>query len=146
MQCLSNKRCILCGNSKNVYISEKNNESFPINCTSNEPEKGYYSDTKYGHTIFFRCIEGCDECPNANICSNCHPHFYLSDDKTKCIERIPHCKKYDENSEDNEEEGQDEEGYEGKKKNFIDSYRKTEVEDFSNKDPKSFSKGGCYIF
>jgi hypothetical protein len=95
---LSNKRCILCGNSKNVYISEKNNESFPINCTSNEPEKGYYSDTKYGHTIFFRCIEGCDECPNANICSKCHPHFYLSDDKTKCIERIPHCKKYDENS------------------------------------------------
>ena len=53
---------------------------------------------------------------------------------------------YEENSEDNEEEGQDEEGYEGKKKNFIDSYQKTEVEDFSNKDPKSFSKGGCYIF
>ena len=52
---------------------------------------------------------------------------------------------YEDNSEDNEEEVVDEEGY-GKKKNFIDDYQKTEIEDFSNKDPKSFSKGGCYIF
>ena len=52
---------------------------------------------------------------------------------------------FEENSEDNEEEGEDEENY-GKKKNFIDDYQKTEIESFSNKDPKSFSKGGCYIF
>ena len=47
------------------------------------------------------------------------------------------------NSEDNEEEGED---YNGKKKNFIDDYQKAEIDNFTNKDPKSISKGGCYIF
>ena len=53
---------------------------------------------------------------------------------------------YEESSEDNEEEGEDEEDYNGKKKHFIDDYQKTDIESFTNKDPKSFSKGGCYIF
>ena len=30
--------------------------------------------------------------------------------------------------------------------NFIESYQKTEYEDFKNKDPHAFSKGGCLIF
>ena len=49
----------------------------------------------------------------------------------------------EENSEDNEIDGED---YNGNKKSFIDDYQKTEIENFANKDPKSFSKGGCYIF
>ena len=49
----------------------------------------------------------------------------------------------EENYEDNEEDGED---YNGNKKSFIDDYQKTEIENFTNKDPKSFSKGGCYIF
>ena len=49
----------------------------------------------------------------------------------------------EENSEDNEIDGED---YNGNKKSFIDDYQKTEIENFTNKDPKSFSKGGCYIF
>ena len=32
------------------------------------------------------------------------------------------------------------------KHNFIDDYKKADVEYFSNKDPNSFSKGGCHIF
>ena len=98
MQCLSNKRCILCGNSKNIYISEKNDGSSPINCTNSEPSNGYYSTDINGHKHFFRCVDGCDECEDANSCSKCYPQFYLSGDKTKCIERIPHCKIYDQTS------------------------------------------------
>ena len=40
----------------------------------------------------------------------------------------------------------DEENINGKKGNFIDSYQKTEYDNCPNRDPKSFSRGGCYIF
>ena len=98
MQCLSNKRCILCGNSKNIYIGEKNDETSHINCTNIEPENGYYRKVINGHTHYFRCVEGCEQCTDAVSCSKCYPQFYLSGDKTKCIERIPHCKTYNTNS------------------------------------------------
>ena len=53
---------------------------------------------------------------------------------------------FEENSEDNEEEGEGEEDYNVKKKDFIDGYQKADVDNFINKDQKSFSKGGCQIF
>ena len=39
-----------------------------------------------------------------------------------------------------------EEDQEEKKENFIESYQKAECEEFTNKDPHAFSKGGCLIF
>ena len=41
---------------------------------------------------------------------------------------------------------QDEEDNDEKKENFIETYEKTECDECPNKDPKSFSKGGCSIF
>lgn len=95
--CLSFNRCILCGNSKNYYIGEKDNGSSHINCTNTQPDHGYYNFIRDGHKHFFRCVDGCDECTNNVSCSKCYPQFYLSGDKTKCIERIPHCKTYNPN-------------------------------------------------
>ena len=40
---------------------------------------------------------------------------------------------------------EDEENQE-KKENFIENYQKVECEDFTNKDPRAFSKGICLIF
>ena len=98
MQCLSGNRCILCGNSNNVYIGEKDDDSSHINCTKNEPQEGYYNITKRGHNHYFRCVSGCAHCKNNNSCSQCFPEFYLSDDNKTCNERIPHCKTYDNSS------------------------------------------------
>lgn len=99
MQCLSDNRCILCGNSMNFYIGDKDDGSSPINCTNIEKDHGYYNFIRDGHKHFFKCVDGCDICINAESCSQCFPEFYLSDDGKKCIERIPNCSRYDNSSE-----------------------------------------------
>ena len=111
MQCLSFKRCILCGNSKNLYIGESDNNSSPINCTDKKPEIGYYNFSRDGHTHFFRCVDGCDVCENNSSCSQCAPEFYLSDDQTQCIERIPNCKDYDKDSKFKDPKNNNGDGY-----------------------------------
>ena len=45
-----------------------------------------------------------------------------------------------------EEFFEDEDDKEEKKENFIETYQKVECEDFKNKDPHAFSRGGCLIF
>jgi len=95
-QCIDKKRCMLCGHSKGFYLGE--NELDPtsnISCSSDAPGYGYY---KRNQTHYFKCVEGCKECPDRHSCSYCFPKFYLSDDQTECIERIPFCKTYDESS------------------------------------------------
>ena len=45
-----------------------------------------------------------------------------------------------------EEDFFEDENYEEKKENFIETYEKTECNECPNSDPHSFSKGGCFIF
>ena len=47
---------------------------------------------------------------------------------------------------DYDEEFFEDDDKEEKKENFIESYQKSDCEDFKNKDPHAFSKGGCLIF
>ena len=102
-QCISNRRCVLCRKFTNTepqayYIGEKDDSSSYINCTEYKPKNGYYNTTKKGHIHFFRCIENCDACVDQYYCQRCFPEYKLSTDKKKCVERIPHCIKYDESS------------------------------------------------
>lgn len=95
-QCIANKRCMLCGNSNNYYLGDnEKDDSSPINCASEKPEHGYY---KINDTHYYKCIEGCDQCEGPTYCTYCLPSFYLSLEKTKCIERIPNCTHYNESS------------------------------------------------
>jgi len=95
-QCIYNKRCMLCGHSKGFYIGENELDlTSNINCSSDAPGEGFY---KRNETHYFKCVDGCKDCQDRQSCSYCFPQFNLSNDKTKCIERIPHCKTYDKSS------------------------------------------------
>ncbi len=102
-QCISNKRCILCRTFNQdephaYYIGSKDDEEHSINCADKKPLKGYYEISRYEHLYYFKCVDGCDICKNATICEQCSPSHYINKDDKKCIERIPHCKKYEESS------------------------------------------------
>ena len=98
-QCISYKRCILCRNFRNnephaYYIGEKDDGRSHINCSEVEPKGGYYKTTKYiNHIHFFRCVENCDVCTNAEKCHQCLPEYKLNDNEL-CIDRIDQCIEY----------------------------------------------------
>ena len=98
--CLSNKRCVQCGNSNQYYIGEKEfDDSFPINCTNKIPDGGYYSTNINDNIHYFRCLENCKKCSDANICEYCFPEFLLINNNKECKVRIENCEKYDQSSE-----------------------------------------------
>ena len=100
-QCISNKRCTLCRTFNQdephaYYIGSKDDGEHNINCADKKPLKGYYEISRDDHLHYFKCVDGCDKCENANECEQCSPSHYINRDDKNCIERIPHCKKYDE--------------------------------------------------
>ena len=102
-QCLSNQRCILCRTFSTVephayYIGIKeNSETDRITCSEKAPIKGYYLREILRENIkrhyYYECTSGCDRCTNADACEMCTPTHYIGPNY-KCVERIPHCKKY----------------------------------------------------
>jgi hypothetical protein len=93
--CNPNKRCLQCSNSYPYYIGEKNDVSYHINCTNKIPDEGYYSIPINDNTHYFRCLDNCKKCENADICQQCFPEYYLINNNKGCEERIPNCEKYD---------------------------------------------------
>ena len=101
--CISNRRCILCRNFTKkephaFYIGEIDNEENYINCSEFKPKGGYYNFTRNNHIHFFRCIENCNVCENARICSQCLPEYKINKNINNCIVRIDYCIKYDKSS------------------------------------------------
>ena len=91
---------------------------------------------------------------NGHIISKNNKDYHISfKDNIDIIEVISYKKyniiggpdNYDNDSEE-EKENEEDNGEEKTKGKFIDSYNKTKIEYFSNKDPHAFSKGGCHIF
>jgi len=96
--CNPNKRCVQCRNNYQYYISEKEDISYHINCTNKAPEEGYYLKIINENSHYFRCLENCIKCSDANICEQCSPEFYLYNNNRACEERISNCEKYDQGS------------------------------------------------
>ena len=100
-QCISNKRCTLCrdfslSEPHAYYIGSIDDDNHSITCSSSKPTKGYYEVKRYGHFHYFKCSLGCDECKKAEECDKCAPEYKMN--SKACVERIPHCKVYDEST------------------------------------------------
>ena len=91
---------------------------------------------------------------NGHIISKNNKDYHISFKENIDIIEVISYKKYnviggaDNYDNDSEEEKENEEDNEEEKTKgkFIDSYTKTKIEYFSNKDPHALSKGGCQIF
>ena len=94
---------------------------------------------------------------NGHIISKNQKGYHISFKENIDIINVISFKKYNnlketeyiEDDEDMEEKKEIEENDEEEnetKGNFIDNYKKADVEYYSNKDPNSFSKNGCHIF
>ena len=90
-QCMSNRRCTLCGNNHTYYISDRDDENHSINCNLTAPEVGYY---KKGENHYFRCSNGCKNCSDFEQCNQCFPEYKKNNNG--CEERIKHCITYNE--------------------------------------------------
>ena len=100
-QCVSNHQCIICNDNYNNYVGTKENDTNPIFCFKENPGDGYYNTSIYipGKTYYFTCIENCVKCTKGreDKCDQCAPTHFINND-TKCEERIPGCKDYDNSS------------------------------------------------
>ena len=94
---------------------------------------------------------------NGHIISKDNKDYHISFKENIDIVNVISYKKYnilretefpedEEDIEEKKENNENDEEDNNTKGNFIDSYKKADVEYFSNKDSQSFSKGGCYIF
>jgi hypothetical protein len=76
------------------YLSVKDGDKNPINCSANAPVEYYYPKNQ---SYFYRCITNCRICKNDYQCYQRDPEFRLND-KTQCVERIEGCRRYDNSS------------------------------------------------
>ena len=105
-QCLEHRQCFECKEGT-YYKGTSEKDEKPIECVGSVPENdyhynvpnydiGYNISKKLEQLVYFDCISGCKKCHNGEICDTCSPTHYLNN--AKCIERIPHCKIYDNTS------------------------------------------------
>jgi hypothetical protein len=79
------KQCFEC--KYPYYLSVKDGDKNPINCSANAPVEYYYPKNQ---SYFYRCITNCRICKNDYQCYQRDPEFRLND-KTQCVERIEGC-------------------------------------------------------
>ena len=51
---------------------------------------------KNGKNYYYKCIDNCITCNNANECLQCNRTYFVNSTNKQCQERIPGCTKYDE--------------------------------------------------
>ena len=90
---------------------------------------------------------------NGHIISKNNKDYHISFKENIDIIEVISYKKYNvigtdnyDNDSEEEKENEEDNKEEKTKGKFIDSYTKTKIEYFSNKDPHALSKGGCQIF
>ena len=82
---------------------------------------------------------------NGHIISKDEKNYHISFNDDIDIINVPSFKKFNIIGEDYEDYS-DETDDAPRNENFIDTYQKANIEESSVKDPKAFSKGGCYIY
>ena len=102
-ECNEFKQCLICdSNNAQFYIGVKENDLNPIICNNtNLKEAGlpYYMKQISEKTYFFKCIDNCIECDEANKCKACAPEFNITKNNDLCYDRIVGCKIYNKSSE-----------------------------------------------
>ena len=96
-QCKENKQCAICRQNFTHYIGTKENDDQEIKCSEHPPAEGYYH--KYAANnkhFYYKCIDNCITCSNANECEQCNRTYFVNSTNKQCQERIPGCTKYDE--------------------------------------------------
>ena len=93
IQCLENRRCLICRNyTENklpFYIGINETDNLEIICLENPPSEGYYNKSNY----YYKCVDNCLLCENQYECLKCGLTHYIGDNK-KCEERIVGCRDY----------------------------------------------------
>ena len=87
-QCKENNKCIKCRNNYGLLVSGNNEEKI-ICLQENELFIGYYKN----NSLYYKCIENCDNCSNKTSCNKCKNNFTFYNNK--CIQEIENCKEYD---------------------------------------------------
>ena len=90
-QCKEEKKCFVCRVGYNL-IGHKYKDDQPIFCSNLNTTEGYYKEVD---GIYYECLEDCLYCDNAFICNQCKQYRKLNDQKTECIENVPHCYEYE---------------------------------------------------
>ena len=107
-ECNDLKQCYDCKNTTPYYIGVRENDTNPIYCSAVAPVEYYYNKNDSGKMYFFKCIDNCKICKEANKCYQCDPEYLLNKSEL-CIERIEGCGVYDNSSfffdEDNNNNG-----------------------------------------
>ena len=91
-QCKENKKCIKCRNDyalANLKLFSSDNNEEILCLPENELSIGYYKN----NSIYYKCIENCENCTNGTSCNKCKQNFDYYNNK--CIEKIKNCKEYD---------------------------------------------------
>ena len=93
IQCLENRRCLICRNfTENIlpfYIGINEIDNLEILCLKDHPTEGYYNKSNY----YYKCVDNCVLCENQYECLKCGLTHYIGDNK-KCEERIVGCRDY----------------------------------------------------
>jgi len=101
-KCNEFNQCLLCDSSKaQYYIGVRENDLNPITCNNTNPKEAgqpYYKKQVSDKTYFFKCIDNCIECDEANKCKACAPQFNITKNNESCIVRINGCRDYNESS------------------------------------------------
>ena len=75
-QCTNNKKCIKCKNNFGLVGNKVNDELICL--SENELKIGYY---KNNESIYYKCIENCEECLNDISCNKCMDNYDLYNNK-----------------------------------------------------------------
>jgi len=95
-QCTANKQCAICRPNFIHYIGTKENDDQEIKCSQDPPAEGYYHKYENNKHFYYKCIDNCITCSNANECEQCNRTYFVNSTNKQCQERIPGCTKYDE--------------------------------------------------
>ena len=101
-KCNEFRQCLECDSSENLYyIGVRKDDKNPITCNKTNPQQenlAFYNETISGKTYFYKCLDNCIKCEEADKCLACSPEFNLTSNKLSCIDRIDGCKIYNKTS------------------------------------------------
>ena len=88
-----NNQCDFCRNNYYFYWDQIEGNGIPGSCNNNCTKNGFYTkktDDKNREKCF-PCLDHCQECPNNKTCDLCFEDYFLTLNKTMCVEDCGYC-------------------------------------------------------